>query len=448
MRLKSFSLAIAALMLMVFNSCKKETVDVTDLLRSVPSSAAGVVVFNMEGMLEDAGCKINGHEIIPSQAIKDRIAKVSSSKQEDFMMLFSGDTGIEPKGAVVFYDANRAFLTFALYDVNKFCAFVNNKTQGSFTDAGSGVQVNGNIAVKGAQAWVCLTSGKSIDTDAIASYAGLSPSQSYVVTPMGENLLIDERDIRGWALINVFTDQMLSRRDKNMLTLGLGFLFEGAESVQFSVDFKKGEVEAEAVVLNDKGQPAKYQLPSDKIDVNTLKGLGETCDAMMAFTISPKLIKKFDQIGAAFGGALFGDLGDTFKNVDGTVGVIASGTNEAQSMNGVVTTKGDISQTLRDMISEYMGPVSMDGKLLRFSKGDVKGSLQVKECAEELKGCCLGLVVDASGYGTLGYQEEAPTGFKELIIKLKPESGGLEFDVEANTIDEKENALLTLLRTY
>lgn len=447
--MKKISLLFMTLILMVATSCKKETVDVTELLKTVPSSAAGVVVFNMEGMLKDAGCKIKGHEIIPGNEVKEKITKLTKSEgKEDFMMLFNGETGIEPKGAVVFYDTNRAFLTFALYDVDKFTTYVEKKSSYSFTDAGAGVRVCDNIAVKGAQAWVCLTSGKRIDADAIISYAGLSSSQSYLVTPIGEKLLTDEEDIRGWAMLNVFMNQILSRRDKNMLNLSLGFLYEDAESVKFSVDFKKGEIEAEAVVLNEKGKRAKYQLPSDKVDVNTLKTLGTTCDAMMAFTISPKLIKKFDQLGQAFGGVLFGNLGEAFKNIDGTVGIVVSGSGANQSLNGVVTTKGDISQSLKDMVSEYMGPINIDGKFMRFSKGDMQGSLNVAECAESLKGSCLGIVVDASEIGAIADSEQAPAGFKEIVVKFKPEDGGLELDLEIHTIDANENALLTALKAF
>lgn len=441
--MKKISFLLLSFVLICVTSCKKDTVDVTDLLKTVPSSAAGVIVFNLENLLEDAGCKIKGHDIIPSEEVK----KAVSGKKELVMNLFDGNNGIEPKGAVMFFDSKRTFLTFALYDVDMFCKLIEKEEKVTFSDMGSGVKVGGNIAVKGAQAWVCLSSGKTIDSDAISNYASLASSQSFLVTPMGEKLLTEEDDVRGWAMVNTFSQQILSRRDQGMFTLGLGFLFEGAESIKFKVDFKKGEAEAEAIILNDKGKPAKYQLPSDKVDVQTLKSLGSTCDALMAFTVSPKLIKKFEQIGSAFGGALFGDLGDTFKNVDGTVGIAAGGTGLDESINGFITTKGDVTQTLKDMISEYMGAISMDGKLMRFTKGDVKGSLNVEESAEELKGSCMGIVVDATGYGSLGYGDSsAPAGFKNFVIKLKPESGGLEFEFEAKTADPKENALVTLLK--
>lgn len=438
-------LSLLAILLIGFNSCKKETIDVTHLLSSVPSSASGVIVLNLESLLEDAGCKIKGHEITPGEELQTLLQNASSTNQRDFMMLFDGSTGIEPKGAVVFYDSNRAFLTFALYDVNKFTQFIEKESEKTFLSDPSGVKVCGNVAVKDAQAWICLTSGKTIDPDAISSYSALNDSQSFLVTPMGERLLVSEDDIRGWAVLRVFIDQFMSRQNRSMATLGLGFLFEDAESVKFSLDFSKGEVEMEATVLNDKGKPAKYLLPSEKIDTGELKSLGSTCDGMMAFTLNQKLIKKFDQLGAAFGG-LFGDFGDKFKNIDGTVGIVASGRNGEENINGYITTKGEVTPDLRDLITRLIAPVSQDGKYLRFSKGNVTGNLSVTECADELKGCCLGFVMDTSAWNNTGYGE-APADFRSLCVKFKPESGGLEMEMELKTTNEKENALLAIIKS-
>lgn len=448
MRQRNFVALLLLAVIVVFNSCKKETVDVTDLLKSVPSSAAGVVVINMEGVLNDAGCKIKDHQITPSEDIMRLVDKAGSEDKKNILLLFDGSTGIEPKGAVVFYDSNRSYLTFALYDVNKFCSFVEKSDGKEFSDEGNGVKVNGNIAVKGAQAWICLTNGKKIDSDAIASYSSLATSQSFLTTEMGEYLLTDGSDIRGWALINTFLNEMLSRSERSMATLGIGFLFEEAESVKFKTDFKEGEMELEAVVLNDKLKPAKYLLPTEKVDVSQLKNLGSTCDAMMAFTLNSKLIKKFEQIGAAFGGALFGDLSEMFNNVDGTVGLISSGEGVGESMCGFITTKGEISPTLRDFISKQIAPISQEGKILKFSKGDVKGHLTVADCAEELKGCNMGIVFDATGLNSVGYGNTAPGSFKSMAIKFSPESGGLEIEVEIKSNDPKENILKTILKSY
>ncbi|MCH5228601.1 MAG: hypothetical protein J1F12_01230 [Muribaculaceae bacterium] len=448
MNIRKLVLLTAAMMLLVFSSCKKETVDVTDLLTTVPSSAGGVIVFNLESMLEDAGCKIKDHSVTPSPEVLALIEKSSPQDKKGFMMLFEGNSGIEPKGAVVFYDSNRTYLTFALYDVAKFCEFVEMQDGMKFGNEEDGVKIAGNVAVKGAQAWVCLNGNKRLDSDVISSYSGLNSSQSFLVTPMGESLLVSEKDIRGWALLKTMMNEMLDRYNRNVANMAQSFLFEDAESLKFEVDFEKGKIESEAMLMNEKFKPAKYQLPAEKIDIKTLKDLGSTCDAMMAFTVTPKLIKKFDQLGNAFGGALFGDLGDMFKNIDGTVGVIASGEGVGESLQGVITTKGDVSQSLRDMISKSLAPISIEGKLLKFSKGDVKGALSVEECADLLKGSCFGIVLDASGLNSVGYAgNPAMGGYKELCFRMSPESGGLEFEFEITLQDSNENSLLRVLKT-
>lgn len=442
---KTTLLSLLALLIICFNSCKKETVDVTHLLSTIPSSTSGVIVFNMEEMLKDAGCKVKGHEITPGPEVTAMLNKTGAIKSSDFKMLFDGDTGIEPKGAAIFYDSNRAFLTFALYDVNKFTQYVEQKKGDSFTNE-NGVKVCGNVAVKDAQAWVLLTGGKKIDPDAIHSYASLSDNQSFLVTPMGEKLLVSEDDIRGWAMINVFTNELLSRGNRNMVSLGLGIFFEDAESVRFSVEFSKGELEMEAQVLNSKGKPAKYLLPSEKVDTKVLEALGSNCDAMMAFTLNQKLIKKFQQLGTSFGGAMFGDLGNMFKNVEGTVGLIGCSSDGEESFQGIVETKGEVNQELRNTISRFLAPVSQDGKYLRFSKGEVNGNLPVAECADQLKGSCLGFVFDARAWDTSGYGD-VPVAFKYMAVAFKPESGSLELEVELKTADPSENALITCLKT-
>lgn len=443
--MKKLFLFSLSLILLVLNSCKKDTVDVTDLLTSVPSSAAGVIVISVEDILEDAGCKVKDHKVIPGQEVKDLMAR-KGADQTNFEIFFEGNSGIELKGAVVFYDANRAFLTFALHDTDLFCKFIEQKQNVTFTDEGSGVKIGGNVAVKGTQAWICLTPGKQIDADAISSYASLAVAQSFLVTPAGEKLLTEEDDIRGWAILDTFIHKVLDRSQQSMARLTLGFLFEKAESVEFKVDFKKGEIEAEAIVLNEKGKPAKYLLPTEKIDVGDLKTLGTTCDAMMAFTVNSKLIKKLDQISSAFGGAFLGNLKDVLENVDGTIGIATGGEGMASSVNGFLTKKGAISSTLKDLISGNVENVKEDGKFLRFTTGDVKGNLNVEKAAEDLKGCCLGFVADPTGINSLGYTRNDASGFRAFVLKFKPESGGLEMEFELKTQNENENGLLTLLK--
>ena len=443
--MKKLGFILMTLVLLVFNSCKKDTVDVTDLLKTVPSSAGGVMVFNLENMLEKAGCKIKDHEIIPGPELEALINQGSATSQQDIKVLFDGSTGIETKGAVIFYDSNRVFLTVLLHDENKFCQFVEKQSGASFSDEGNGLKVLGNTAVKGGQAWILLSRGRRIDPDGINSYAKLATSQSFLVTPMGEELLVSEDDIRGWALLDTFTDEFMNRQNRSMVTLGLGFLFDKAESLKFSIEFEKGEYEIEAIPLDSKFKPAKYKLPSEKVNVDLLKSLGTTCDGLMAFTVTPKLVDKIDELSRAFGGALFGDLKETLKNINGTVGVITSGAIDI-NMNScaLIETKGDLSQSLKSYLSEYVGNLSVEGNVVRVQKGEVSGNLDVATCAEELKGACMGMVIDQSEIQSLG--GISTENFSSIIFKMEPKSGSVEFKIDGKTRNPDENAILSVIK--
>lgn len=436
---------LLSLFLVFAYSCKKDTGDIASLLTTVPSSASGVIVVDLENILEDAGCKIKGSEIVASKEVLNVLDKASEKQKTQMMMLFEGEAGINPRGAVAFYDSSRFFLTFGLNDVAKFCEYVEKNNGNTFTDEGSGVKVCQNIAVKGAQAWVLLSEGRRIDADGIAGYASLNDSQSFLVTPYGEKLLVKENDIRGWSRLSTFLDEM-ERGQKSMATLAMGFLFEDAEATEFTIDFKKGEMDMESTILNNDGKAAKFQLPLEKVDGSTLKSAGQTCNAMVAFSITPKLVKKFEQVGGAFGGSLFNELSDKFKNIDGTVCVITNSPNVSNGIAGVVTTKGDVSQSLKDLISEKIAPVSMDGKLLKFSKGDVSGQLSVDECASALKGSYLGMIFDKSFLSQSGYAGQQYNWLSNVSFKINPDSGGLGFEIIVKTTEAKENSLLTILR--
>lgn len=438
------SLFIVALLMLVFTGCKKDTVDVSDLLSTVPSSASGVIVIDVERLVDDTGSKIKDHRIEPSKGLKSCLDKIDADDRQYLQMLLDGESGINPNAAIVFYDANRIYLTYSLCDVDKYISYVEKKNGTQFTDEGSGVRMCGKTAVKGTQSWICVSSDKRLDPDLIASYSSLKSSQSFLVTPVGERLLVEENDIRGWVMFDAYMDSMLDRGQKAMFTMGLGFLFENAESLAFKVDFKSGVLEGRGEMLNDKYKAAKFQLPLSKIDVSTLKGLGETCDGMMAFTISSDLVDKFDKVGTGMGGVLFGGLAQTLRNVDGTVGVIMGGENK--SMSGIVTMDGEMSSELKDYISQHLGSISMDGKYVKFAQGTVSGKLNVAECAEALKGSSIGMVIDGSSLKSMQNGLVAPEGLKFLVVKLVPESGtlGLQFDLK--TTEPKENALMTLLR--
>lgn len=445
------TMKIMVLMVLIFTlfSCSKDkTADMSGLLSTVPSSAAGVVGIHFESLIKDAGSKLENNKIIPGDLLKNIIEKASTTDRKDIDILINGETGINLDCAVIFIDSNRTYITFSLYDVDKFISFIETQASAKFEEI-SGVKVCGRVAIKGAQAWACLSNGKRIDPDAIAGYASLNESRSFLSTDISKSLIDSKSDVTGWCVLDVILQNTLSRGEMSMATIASGLLFEDAESVKFTLDFKEGEMEFDCMVLNEKCRPAKYLLPADKINKKTIQELGGNCDALIAFTITPKLIEKIGKMGSTLGGSLFGDFKDLFKNVDGTVAVSLKFTAEGKPVvNGIVSTKGKVSEELRHQITELLAPVREDENFLRFSNGAPQGEIPVAELGEMLSGSWLGLACDMNARYNLffdGYK--IPTTLNNASIRFRPNEGSLEFLFNMTSTDKKQNILLTLMET-
>lgn len=440
--MKQIKLIFLAICFLLISGCKKDIPDLSGLLKTVPSSAAAVAGINIRGIIEDLGCKVDGNVIKPGQEVKQLMENLKESDKTDLLALFNGDSGIVPECGVVFVDANRTFLTLSIYDTQKFKATITEGDNKEFVDQGNGVEICDNIAVKGNQAWICLSS-KPIDPEGIAAYATLSQSQSFLNTDMSRPLLEADWDITGWGNFKTGMSVLLDRSDLSMATLATGFLFDGVESIVFTADFKKGEMESEIILLNGKGRPAKYLLPAEKIDVNTLKMLGDgRCSVLFGFTMTPKLVKKLEKVSSALGAGVFGDLNDLLENVDGTVGVAL---NDEYSINkGIITTKGKVSSDLSSLLSMFANNISQEDNYLLFSQGTAGGAIPINDIAEELEDYTIGLVADLQGLTSVA---KVPEGFSNIIVGLEPESGSLKLEFKLKTADKKENFLLTALKS-
>lgn len=443
--MKKLSFWVLSLTLVLLSACKSDRSDLSDLLKTVPSSAAAVIGIHIEDLLEDAGCKIDDNKIKPGKELTPFIDKMSESDKKDLQVLLDGDTGISLESAVIFYDSGRSLLTFFLYDNNKFKEFVEKQSGDSFREE-SGVQLMNNIAYKGNQAWVCLSSYRRIDPDGIASYASLSESQSYLQNKLAHIILESDEDIVGCGDFSALVSNAFDRSTSTMVSLFKGLLFDDVDALAFNMDFEKGEAEFELSFLNDKGKPAKYLLPAEKIDLNTVKMLGGTCNSLVALTVTPKTIDKLDKLGSAFGGGIFGKLTETLKNIDGTIAIASSG-EKFSDVNGIVTTSGDVSSDVKSFISQASDTMAEEGKYLKFSKGEVSGSLSVDNVAGLLKDYCMGAVLDIKSVdGMFGMDPKVAASFSTVTIGLKPDDGGVKLKTEIKAVDQKENILISLLK--
>lgn len=61
---------VAVVTLVVTAGCSSgKPGDINGLLETVPADASAVMVMNMHAMLEKAGCKVNGSEVVPGKEL-------------------------------------------------------------------------------------------------------------------------------------------------------------------------------------------------------------------------------------------------------------------------------------------------------------------------------------------------------------------------------------------
>lgn len=429
-----FMFAILAGML---GSCQKETADTGDLLATVPSSSGFVAGINLKSVLEKSGCKVDGSEIKAGDAVTawiDSKKDAMDSRRNALKLFLDGESGVDPSVAIFFTDAYNNYLTASLADTEKFENFVATQSGEQFEDAGNGVRTCGNVAVKGVQAWICVSSNNTIDSKAVANYATLGDSQSFLKNGISSDIAKMTSDIVGWGDIKSFSKAGLPVGQLSSANMLLNAAFDGASSVSFNVDFRKGEAAASLKVLNSKGENAKCLLPLAKLDVPTVKSIGESAQLLVAVSITSDFVKKLDKIG----GSMLGQITEMLKPVDGTVAVALGNLNDPESsLEGVVTTDGDPTRDFMSMLSQF-GNTKKDGKLVRFSKGSVSGGVDVSKASDDMKGAFAGVVAD------LGGLEENPM-FKILSVMMVPDGGGVRCDITLESGDASKNILLSMI---
>ena len=433
-------ITMLAFLMPVLNSCQKETADTRDLLATVPSSSGIVAGINLKSILEKAGCKVDGADITPGKEVTawiDSQKDVKDSNRRALKLILDGESGIDPSVAVFFMDAYNSYVTVSLADTKKFEEFVASQSDEQFEDVGDGVHTCGNIAVKGAQAWVCVSSNNTIDAKAVANYANLGDNQSFMKNEFSSKIATMTKDVVGWGDIKSFSKQGFSFNQLSSASMFMNAVFEDASALSFDLDFQKGKTVASVSVLNTKGENAKYLLPTSKVDLSTVESLGEHAELVIAMTITKDFTKKLEKIG----GSMLSSVIETIKPIDGTVAVACGSLdNPEESFSGVVTTDGEPSREFMAMLSQF-GATKKDGKLIRVSKGTLAGGFEVDKVSDYLKGSILGVVLNTQAPGL----NIAPDMFNTLTVTLVPQGSGLKCDIVAVSNDQSKNMFLSFI---
>lgn len=433
--------AMIAVVMLTAVSCHKDSADMGDLMRKVPASAGFVMGVNVKGVLEKAGCKVEGTEILPGSEVQEWLssnaAHIGNAEREQAELIFSGESGIDPSGAVVFHDGGRTYLSAIIADTPKFMEFVNKQNGGSFS-TDNGVDVNGNVAVTGGLFWVNLTSSASIDAAVVKSYSELTEDRSFASRNVAKDMISMSHDIIGWASISSVANSALSFQDAALVSMVSGMMFEDATSVKFEADFLKGEMQLTAAVLNSKDKNAKYLLPLDKISEDAIKNLGVRAELVGAMTVDKKLAKTISGIGSSFGGGFSNDIVSMLSCIDGTVGVALGEIDDFDNFGVIVTTDGNPNLDLLSFLSK-IAPTQRIGNMVKIAQGKCDEGIPVAEAAEILKEASVGIV-----FGNEANERES--GVKRGALLLKPQDGSARLSLDIVSISEDENFLVTMMK--
>lgn len=442
MKIKTLGIALVSMMLLMLNACKKDTMEAVDLLKTLPANADAVVVVNLEGVLNDLGCKIKEERIEAGPELMKLINKSSRDERQAILSIFDGDAGIDPKLAVVFYDKGSWYFTVALQDPEKFKDFTEKDFGSKFKDGGNGIETLDIVAMKGAQAWFLMAEdNEQISAKKIEPYTKIEVSASYLVTDMGQKLLVDESDLRGCGRIESLLRMALDPGERGMVTMVAQMVFDDADALYFTLNFKESLMEMNGTVLNEKGKPAEYNLNDDKLDIKALENIGGECDVLMALSVDEDLIEEFADLAETFGEPEIGLVLNAFSNLDGTVGIAVGDVYTASdAFAGVITAKGGLSFLAKGIIKEMANTVRESGENIYLYNGTVRGSLSVSEGARMLDGACMGIVADGSDIDTRGVPD-----MDKVMLKVCPDGEGVNIKLNI-FFKDKENSLLTIIR--
>ncbi len=447
--LRKTGLWFATAVLALAVSCTKNNDDsVSALLGSVPSSATSVTVINTPRLLEDLGCKLKNGKLQRSEETEKLLKDLYRAPGTGFsipILLIADSTGVSHNSCVVFSDAYATYLTGLLENTQDFAKWIEFHIGQSFTDNG-GVYTCEAIAYRGSQYWICLSRpDKPIDITAINSYSALNSAQSFVSTDAAAPLQKGNHDVIYWCDMNGLLKQVFGSGVKDIATarIAMGMLFEDASYATGSLDCEKDIINATGTLLNSKGNPSKYLLPVQKIDLATVESVDTQAQFLFAMGYPKELTSKIEQISGSLGGALPKEMIASLKPVDGTIAVAIDNRQGVQGrLSGVVTTDGQPANALADYISDFSkaagGKVDKDGKLLRFGWGNAneinsdnqleKSIFTIKDVVPKFKDACIAVVssIPAKQSPSAG-TPAAEDAF--VTIAAYPSSGGLEWRV-------------------
>lgn len=428
--MKKINFLLALVLAVIITGCSSDrSADVSELLKSVPSSTSMVAVVNLQSMLEKAGCKVKDGKIEVSESLKANLISANNEQARAVTETFlNNESGVDPSVMVFFADGSAVYVTGLLDDTGKFTDAVQKKTGMPFTET-NGVKTSGEYAVNDNRFWAVVSGRSSIDPAVIKGYLQLSESQSFLSSDFSKPLSKISRDIEGWVDLNgVMNAADVPFQSRAVIKLTMSSIFDDAGFASFGVEFNKGEMTADIRILNSKGKEAKFLYPMDKVNLAEVESLGKNADVVMALCVPQKMIRQIreslDKKPSVIGVYL-----EALSPVDGTC-AMARGNDGG--FKAVLNTTGENTSDLMSLLST-MGTTSKEGKRVIVEKGALSGTGSISRLAEQLKNTCAG-VVTSSVPGM-------PSQIESLAFLLVPDGQGMMLRIRMVTADKDENIL-------
>ena len=437
------------LILILVTSCtKSSTGDLADLLKTVPSDATTVMTVNVHTVLEKSGCKVDESGKVTLSPALDNLIKTLGSPvlKENIRAVIAGDAGVAPTFAVAFTEGDDSFLTFVLDDPDKFISFAESVT-GEKAVATGEIQVCGYMARLANQGWMRIGNTALMDAGHIARYSDLTESQSFCSLDIADKFLKSEKEFLAWANI----DALVSLRggsftDRTVARMAISTIFDDAAIMMTEGKLSKERFSMESRILTSKGEDARCNFSTSKIDVKTLEGFGGAADMVLAGNISRQLSRQLRDIMAS----QFGGVGEVYapllSPLDGTFVAALSRTEGKSSLRMLVTTDGKSPVSdLMKYLNDSFGTVKRDGKLLKVDNGASSGDIALDKDSGRLSGAWLGMMADRDMLISLTADPTYAAGVAMVVLKVTPDNGGLKITLDIDTENEGD-ALASVLR--
>lgn len=444
---KIFTFAVFTVMLSLMlgvSSCSSDkSADATGLFKTIPADAGYVAVANMQNLLEKAGCKVDEDKIEAGKEVTAMLPKVENLQFRKLLQtFFTGESGVDPSVIAIFNEGYYTYLTGYASDPAKFKATTEKEFSVKFGD-NDGVSIADNVAVIGNQFWVNLGQ-HNIDVRDVKHFSNLDNAQSFNNSKYAESLREVEKDIEGWGNIGgMLNTANFSFQDRATIQVALETLFTDPSAFTFSAEFKKGEAEFMADILNSKGEFAKYKFPTEKLDLKTIEGIGGNAVNLVAVAIPQKMISQLLKDTEKQSPSVFGIYLKALSDIDGTIAVASD--LEGNSLKGVMTTNGENGSQLAGSLKSMFGVDAVkENKLVKFTKGTISGGKPVAELTKYLDGSIAGFV--SAQPAEIKGNAKKLDGVAAFTLSKKDDGIRLKFNITAQGDAAKQNFILTLLQ--